>query len=452
MSRQRHLPVVNAAVAALLALAVWPAWAEPELPLGRRGLSEERSLTELAPGVTHLRVVRGGTGLGDGFVLETAPLREQADAKEILGRLTAAGFNARLDRAAENADLGTPILFARADFATSVDAEARQNAFESAAGSVALRALSDIGEPDVDGSWIVNVLAIDLSAYPGRVDVQLAGGVVPGGATVLDIAGQAEGVDAAVNASFFVFRDEWGGTTGRPAGLFIEDGRLASEGIDGRPALALGDQSAGILTDVRTTIALDIAGESLIADGVNRKPGRIVNCGNPGDVQGEASAHDFFCDDPDEIIIFDTLFGDTSDAGEGVELVVTDGSIAEIRQQRGGPIPAEGFTVQATGAAADRLGFHYGWVLRRHPRTAAGISEDGRTLYLVTVDGRQPGVSVGATITELGLLMRTIGAHDAVNLDGGGSTTLVVGDALANTSSDPEPRAVSDAILLVRDE
>jgi len=61
-----------------------------------------------------------------------------------------------------------------------------------------------------------------------------------------------------------------------------------------------------------------------------------------------------------------------------------------------------------------------------HPRTAIGYSPNGRYLYLVVVDGRQPCYSEGITLAELAELMRTLGAQYAMNLDGGGSSTLVV--------------------------
>ena len=65
-----------------------------------------------------------------------------------------------------------------------------------------------------------------------------------------------------------------------------------------------------------------------------------------------------------------------------------------------------------------------------HPRTAAGITADG-DLLLVVVDGRQD-VSRGVDLQELALLLRSLGAVEALNLDGGGSSTLVVGDSLLN--------------------
>lgn len=65
-----------------------------------------------------------------------------------------------------------------------------------------------------------------------------------------------------------------------------------------------------------------------------------------------------------------------------------------------------------------------GW----NPRTAVGTDREGRTLWIVVVDGRQPGVSHGVTVVELACLFESLGAHDALNLDGGGSTTFVLQD------------------------
>lgn len=76
-----------------------------------------------------------------------------------------------------------------------------------------------------------------------------------------------------------------------------------------------------------------------------------------------------------------------------------------------------------------------GFVGGRHPRTAAGWTADG-TLLLVTVDGRQPGHSVGMTLPELAAFLVEIGAVEALNLDGGGSTTFVVNGQVANRPSD----------------
>lgn len=62
----------------------------------------------------------------------------------------------------------------------------------------------------------------------------------------------------------------------------------------------------------------------------------------------------------------------------------------------------------------------------REPRTAIGLDKRGRSLIIVVVDGRQPGYSEGATLEELASILVAHGAHTAMNLDGGGSSTLVI--------------------------
>lgn len=69
-----------------------------------------------------------------------------------------------------------------------------------------------------------------------------------------------------------------------------------------------------------------------------------------------------------------------------------------------------------------------------HPRTAIGITNDNK-LLLVTVDGRQPGTSEGIPLDELAQLMIELGAVQAINLDGGGSTTMTI--------ADPDPRVLN---------
>lgn len=61
-----------------------------------------------------------------------------------------------------------------------------------------------------------------------------------------------------------------------------------------------------------------------------------------------------------------------------------------------------------------------------HPRTAVGVADDGRTLLLVVVDGRQKGYSEGVHLAELGEMLRLLGAVDGLNLDGGGTTTMTL--------------------------
>jgi hypothetical protein len=85
----------------------------------------------------------------------------------------------------------------------------------------------------------------------------------------------------------------------------------------------------------------------------------------------------------------------------------------------------------------------------RHPRTAVGFSRDSSTLLLLTVDGRSEN-SGGMTLIELANLMRELGAWQAMNFDGGGSTAMVVEGKLVNRPSDKEgERAVGNALLVV---
>jgi hypothetical protein len=86
----------------------------------------------------------------------------------------------------------------------------------------------------------------------------------------------------------------------------------------------------------------------------------------------------------------------------------------------------------------------------RHPRSAVGFNRDSTTLYLVTVDGRQQA-SVGMTLVELAEFMKREGVWDALNFDGGGSTTLVVNGAIANKPSEASgEREIANALMLVR--
>ena len=90
-----------------------------------------------------------------------------------------------------------------------------------------------------------------------------------------------------------------------------------------------------------------------------------------------------------------------------------------------------------------------------NPRTAVGIGANGRRLLLVVVDGRQPGHSVGIGTRPLAELLRAMGARDAINLDGGGSSALVVrardgATTVVNKTSDPTgERPVGNALAVL---
>ncbi|MDI6783750.1 MAG: phosphodiester glycosidase family protein, partial [bacterium] len=89
-----------------------------------------------------------------------------------------------------------------------------------------------------------------------------------------------------------------------------------------------------------------------------------------------------------------------------------------------------------------------------HPRTCVGVTKDNK-LLLVTIDGRQPEISNGISLDNLANLMMQLGAVNAMNLDGGGSTTMVIFDTIVNFPSDKDSygnsgreRAVANGILI----
>jgi hypothetical protein len=294
------------------------------------------------------------------------------------------------------------------------------------------------------------------------------------------------------------------------AGSSILDGRLVSEAVDGRTDLVFGARGPFVsaLWDAESVTAGD--GATRVLDGDNRKPGLIRACGGTGgDLPTEQPLHDITCTDPSELIRDTPIFGAATDAGDGVEaLLDASGTVIAVREPRGGPIPLGGSVLAGTGDGAEWLrahalpgshltvttrvrtehgpfalasgravvnggprllragrpaiaaeaegfdhpgdpGFFYAFALRRNPRTIAGVTRDGR-LLLVAVDGRAPGYSAGLSFDEGAAVMRALGAVDAVNLDGGGSTTMTIRGTVVTRPSDATgERPIGDAILLV---
>ncbi|HXH60571.1 MAG TPA: phosphodiester glycosidase family protein [Fimbriimonadaceae bacterium] len=93
-------------------------------------------------------------------------------------------------------------------------------------------------------------------------------------------------------------------------------------------------------------------------------------------------------------------------------------------------------------------GFTQGFADKRHPRTAIGRTNDG-DVWLVTFDGRQE-MSAGVSIQEEAEIMRRLGCVDAINLDGGGSSTLNIGSVTLNRPSEGGERPVASALLILR--
>ncbi|MGH7625084.1 MAG: phosphodiester glycosidase family protein [Gemmatimonadaceae bacterium] len=120
----------------------------------------------------------------------------------------------------------------------------------------------------------------------------------------------------------------------------------------------------------------------------------------------------------------------------------------------GRPMLAHDSVVAAAADTTGQRSFNVG----RNPRTAAGFARNGTRLILAVIDGRQKPYSDGMSLRETANLMLALGARDAINLDGGGSSTLVYADPdsagrlrIANHVSDKQgERAVGDALALVR--
>ncbi|MFC8273451.1 phosphodiester glycosidase family protein [Streptomyces sp. NPDC057271] len=331
--------------------------------------------------------------------------------------------------------------------------------------------------------------------------------------TVREAARQS-GALAAVNGSYFDIRGgkAFSGFEGDPTGLYAEGDRVLSEARNDSAALVLGYRDG--LLDARITEvstpgrieAEDTASRAL--DGVNRVPGRLRPCGGVDGRRLSAAGRlvrddprTGLCSVPDEIVEFTPQWGvDTPIGGPGsVEAVLSaDGTVQRLRSPAGGPVPARARVLYGIGDGADWLREHARTGRRleasmpmhgpdggtlvgpvdsvvgggtrlladgrvtvagrtassdRAARTLAGVTEDGSVL-LVTLDGRDPGVSEGATLPEAAALLRSLGATDGVTLDGGGSTTMVVDGRLRNRPreavGDPvEERRVSTAIAVL---
>jgi hypothetical protein len=219
---------------------------------------------------------------------------------------------------------------------------------------------------------------------------------------------------------------------------------------------------------------------------------------------------DVTCTKSNEIVAFDSAYGATTPSGPGAEVVMNaSGKIVAVNTTRGTTVPPGGHTIQAIGSDADQLvalarrstslsirsalyrangnqlhlrsdesifngapvlvlhgkvhatpdrdgavhpgqpSYYYGWAHKRNPRTFAGIDRQGR-LVLVTADGRSTN-SLGLSISETAAVAHALGMRTAMNLDGGGSTTMVVNGSVINAPSDATgERPIGDALEILR--
>jgi hypothetical protein len=486
-----------------------------ELPLGEPGLQETRAIEEVAPGVTYTKILRGEQSESDFYTVDVAFRSDLPAAESVAARLRSDGYEPVIaevsGRAPDDPQTG-PLgyLVRTGSFPTQGEADALR-AELTAKGYTGLRTVYT-GEDGTEtkGPWVVHVLEIYPDTFNGETTPELATEVVPGRETLTSISDRTDSL-AAMNGGYFVIGEN-DGTPGDLAGISVIDGALVSEAVDGRTSLILppgSGQGADIAAISDTIIATSSDGATREVDGLNRKPGLIRGCGGDGgDSPTEQPKHDFTCTDASELILFTPDFGTTTEPGPGVEAVLDpSGRVIEVRGTRGGTIPENGSVLSGTGKAARWLlahakprktinittnfttgsaplspgtgvvnggprllsnsepditayaegfvwpenpEFYYRFGVRRNPRTLAGVTPEGK-LLLVAVDGRQPGYSVGASFEESARIMRALGAEEAVNLDGGGSTTITIGEELMNRPSDPTgERPIGDALVLLQ--
>ncbi|WP_428956849.1 phosphodiester glycosidase family protein [Streptomyces sp. cg35] len=458
--------------------------------------------------------IPGGAGSPDPDAPPTA-LKDRASADELAADLRADGFDARAEdvvtpAVADHAggSLGWRVRVGRFDSEAAATAERTRLRTAGYTGAAAYTGWD--GNPTDRGPWRIDVLTVDPHRFRGALRASY-GPDLENRETTSELAAAA-GATAAVNAGFFVL-DPRAGAPGDPAGVGVYDGRLLSETVNGRPGLVVRDSARGTRVERFTWRGRIVGGgEVLPLDGIDRVPGLIRNCGGTADdTPTSASLHDTTCTDPDELVAFTPEFGHRTPEGDGLEAVLDrHGRVTEVRSPRGGALPDGGSSVQATGrnvaalAAVAKTGrklafqgglrdtagrpvptprgtsivnggpelvrdgrlhvtpaadgmvqpgnpsFFYGWAHKRNPRTLAGVDAAGRTV-LVTADGRSTG-ALGLSIPESAAVAKALGLRDAINLDGGGSTTMVAdGEVLGDPSDATGERPVGDALLILPD-
>jgi hypothetical protein len=437
-------------------------------------------------------------------------IQDQSTAEAFAARLTNAGFPSQAQgvQQPQTADVPAGVLGYRVRLRTTFPTQAAASAEVArlAAAGFSGRAWYSgwDGDSTARGPWTINVVTVN----PRRFRRTLGGTYGP---TIEDREkvtqlAAFERARVALNGGFFVF-DPAAGAEGDPAGAGVYKGRLESEPVGHRPVLVL--HSRGRHTDIvrpAWSSSVRLPGGSTALDGLNRVPGLIRNCGGTlDDFPTWRPLQDFTCKDDAEMVLFTPAFGSTTPAGPGAEAVLNRaGRVVAVFHSRGTALHAGQRSLQATGNLAPAVGalhpgdrvrttatlrsgrrslarpgttvinggplllkggkvditqdqdgmhqvsnpsFDYGWFLQRNPRTFVGIDARGRTMF-VTVDGRQPD-ELGLSIPETAAVARSLGMVKAINLDGGGSTAMVIRGSLISHPSDAAgERPVGDAIVV----
>ena len=443
-----------------------------------------------------------------------ASLSDRASADVLADRTRPAGFDPRVELVTTPAtadysggSLGWRVRVGH--LATRVEADALRAQLVAAGFGGSTRFTGWDGVATARGPWRIRLLSIDPDRFRGSL-VASYGPDLEARETTSALS-LATGATAAVNGGYFVL-DPASGAPGDPAGVGVYDGKLLSETVDRRPALVLRDNARRTQVERLTWSgsARSQHGVQLQLDGIDRVPGLVRNCGGTADDLPTAEAlHDFTCTDPDELVAFTSDYARNTPTGPGLEAVLDRRDrVVSLRSPRGGPLLQGYRTIQATGALVAQLeraavpgerlristglraagrpvlqrgavssvvnggpelvrngrvhvtprtdgfvrptnpSFYYGFSDSRNPRTFAGVDARGRTL-LATADGRSTE-SLGLSIPETGAVAQALGMRNALNLDGGGSTTMVVRGQVVNLPSDATgERPVGDALLVV---
>ena len=351
------------------------------------------------------------------------------------------------------------------------------------------------------GPWRVNVLSIDRTVAAAPVRGVLSNRRVAGLERPTAMGRRSRAI-AGVNGGFFA-------VDGDPVGALAIGGRLLSEPVDGRSALIVPADPAQAPRVARTEFAgsVRVGADSRIS---RRRgaPARIrarVRRPRRATVPPSGPTPRSRAPTRVELVLLSSRYGGSPPI-TGVEASVRAGEVTQLGRPTGRRVPRGGLRLTGDGRAGRFLkrvlpvgsrpvvdlavraggrplslagqalvtgggprlltdgrvsvaarpegfapleapGFFGSFVASRQPRTLAGVRADGR-LLLVTVDGRRPGWSVGVTLPEAARVMRSLGARDALNLDGGGSSAMVVRGELVSRPSDRSgERAVSDGIF-----
>jgi exopolysaccharide biosynthesis protein len=341
--------------------------------------------------------------------------------------------------------------------------------------------LENIVRFTTSGWYNINIIRIDLSDPYIKVDT-LTNTESIGNLTSTKTLASQQGAVAAINASFF---SPDGGSKGHPLGTIMASENIYAASSDfNRYGDVMGTFALTKLNEVvmsywKTQINLAAPNGTLIPVAQYNKP--------------SGSKYT-------DISIYDRKWGQTAvgtaaDMPDVVQMVVEDGRVTQfLTAQPAAQIPQNGYVVVTRDAGGKTLQANFvigdsvsmsiatspDWtdskmavtgcsvlvkdgkipskfsydvesISKSNPRSVVASSKDGKQLFLVTVDGRQTS-SIGMTQLELAQYMQGIGAWNALNLDGGGSTTMVarpLGDTsvqLMNSPSDGMTRAISTAI------